>query len=204
MTDPKPTTCAAKRCTSPTMRGGWSRFCSRHAIRFFRYGHEEGQPVKDYDLKTYRARVASGLARYENTKAVQAALHLSNEILNYRATFGWTKQLNLQSQMGRLRGAGVTPRDLLARVCEHYALVEANPHRFRTSREEDHAISRAVLRLDKMGTWRPNAHLMNYLGGILREELGAFAIMFIRRLQADARQRQEFREQLADFSEVTP
>jgi hypothetical protein len=100
-----------------------------------------GRAVRPSELRPYDEPVTRTLARYLNSKAVQAALLLASELLNYRPHREYSWELKLQSQMARLRDGGVTPRELLARICAVWAL-QVDRERFASPREIHHAVAR--------------------------------------------------------------
>jgi hypothetical protein len=149
-----------------------------------------------------RAFIREGLGRYQQSKPVTSALALAESTLEYVPDYGWTWQYDLEKRMAILRGAGVTPLNLIQRVAEHYALVERQPHLFKVQRSQHMALARHVLRLTKLGRWRPGTRLLISLGGMLAEDLGAFAIQLLRRLQTDLAERQALRRSAADFDSI--
>jgi hypothetical protein len=149
-----------------------------------------------------RSFILDGIGRYKNSKAIASALVLAESILNYRATYGWRWQLELERRMAVLRDAGKSPMDVLIRVVESYSLIEKNPRLFKTPRAEHVAHARWVLHLTTWGKWRPNTRLLTSLGSMLADDLGAFAIQLLRRLQNDLAERQALRRSAADFDTV--
>ncbi len=160
--------------------------------------------MKPRELEPFTDRITYGLTRYSNTKAVTAALQLASELLEFKPRYGFTKEYAMQEHMQALKATGVTPMSLLQRVCEFYAYAEWNPQRFHTVREEEHALARAVLWLRNQGTQRSTTHLLLQIGGTVREILGVFPLAFVRRLEADDRERAKLLDQLTDFSPASP
>lgn len=194
-------TCSAPRCGRP--RDSWHAFCGLHAKRQYRHGHysvREG--IREASLQPYREWVDEGLRKYTGSKAVQAALQLADSVLHYEPTNGYTFQRQLASMMQGLRDHGVTPYDVLLRVCMFHAAFDEYRERFHgAQRAEDLALARIVMRLTPLARkgrrWPSRA--LALLGATLREDLGAFAVTLIRRLQQDAEARHALRAATLDL-----
>jgi hypothetical protein len=196
--------CAARGC--PKRRRiqqlARSQYCISHAARAYRYGDamQTAIPLKLYEPD--REFIREGLARYRNSKPVESALKLADAILNYTPDYQWMWKRDLERRMAILRSAGVTPNDLLQRVAEHYACVERMPHLFKSQRGQHVALARHVLKMKRPGCRDTTARLRFSLGSLLAEDLGAFAIQLLRRLQQDLEERHSLRRQAADFDGV--
>jgi hypothetical protein len=134
--------------------------------------------------------VVRTLARYRNSKAVQHALVLAADLLNYRPRREYSWELQLETQVARLRDGGVTPRELLAKICSVWAL-NADRERFRDAREFTYGIANEVLKLRKLGTWRPGGVLLSRLGQMIVDDLGSFAAGVWVKTQQDTDSRAE-------------
>lgn len=181
--------CAVKRCALlPTVR---SRYCKTHQHRCTRYGAPEGSPMESQELRQYHAWIADGIARYGNRKGTHSAVRLAEELLAYVPAGNWRPGRDIRAQLDRLVRGGVEPVEIVQRVCEFFAYVEAHPHRFNSPRpqEQDHALARAVLSLRPVGSARTGAKMQRFLGEMLRGSLGPFALTLVRRLQKDDAER---------------
>jgi hypothetical protein len=178
------TTCAAPGCSKPVHGSPWSSLCDRHATLQYRNGSPQARSLRNSALQQHRERIARALSKYQNSSAVKHAVMLADDLLSFRPRHGFGVEERLQAQMLRLRGEGVTARELLQRVTEVWAL-QAFDQRFDSERELDHAMARAVLKLRPMRTWRPAGPLLRHLGREIREELGRFCAGLCMRLDAD-------------------
>jgi hypothetical protein len=79
----------------------------------------------------------------------------------------------------RLRYPRHSPRSMLMRVLEHYAMVHAQPWRFLTANDEHEALGRAFL-LAAKGRHSNHRTWYRAAGKCIAQELGAFAILFVR------------------------
>lgn len=180
------TICAVDGCTRPTNGAPWGALCATHAARQYRHGSPHARALPDRFIREHREPIAKALARYRNSDAVRSAELVAADLLNFRVRSALSApQRATEEQMARLRNGGVTPRDLLQRVCEIWAL-QARDSRFDDSRELHHALARAVLRLRPMRTWRPGGPLLRFLGNEILEELGTFAAGLCARIEHDA------------------
>lgn len=162
----------------------------KHQKQKDRYGHPAAPCTPLRDLLAYRAFVEAGMARYANSKALNAALRLTEECLNYTPTHNFTVELKIAERTRWLREYR-SPHAVLQRVVEFYAVVDARPERFPSVRAERFGLARAVLQLGAPDgrPGRPSSVLLNYFGTHLAEALGPFALAFLRRLQRDDAER---------------
>jgi hypothetical protein len=130
--------------------------------------------------------VAAGMARYADSKALHAAMKLTEEVLFAQPRYGWTVEVEL-FERGQWLLARTTVREVLQRIVEFYAYRDSVPReRYPDTRTEHSGLARAVLQLGGMGQWRPKARLLRWLGQNLAEAVGPFAAAFLRRLEHDA------------------
>ena len=160
------------------------------------------KPISEDVYVPFRQWIEAGLHKYANSKPVEAATRLADSILHYTPSHGWTWQHTLARRMTVARDAGVSPRLLLQRVTEHYALLDREPHRFLNTRAEHMAFARHVFRKCPGPMGRPGAHLLLGFGALLAQELGAFGIVFVRRLHQDLADHETLRRTAADFEGV--
>ena len=178
--------CALQGCQK--MSSPWSRYCAKHAKRIQRHGGPEARALREYELQGYQY-IGAGLAQYQEHPAVKAALRLTEELMNYRARYGFGYEIATETLMRALRDAGREPIDVLRRVCEIVAFIRSHPHRYPTVRTEDHALANGLLKLAGPNYVRPPSRVLRHLGGIIRDYLYPFAVNLTRRLEADEEQR---------------
>jgi hypothetical protein len=201
--------CDEPRCGRPTH--GFSSWCTKHASRAYMHGSPKMKHgVREGDLKPFGDWVSEGLARYRNTKASEAALKLAEDILNYKATNGYTFQRELQRMMGILRDDQVTASDILHRVCLMVAFASAAPGRYSGStKAENLAMGRMIMRLaplQRRGK-RYAARSVHLLGEMARDYLYVFGLKLHERLKLDAEKVHELKKLTLDFdtaAEVAP
>ncbi len=161
-------------------------------------------PISDRQLAHNRPWIEAGLVKYADRAATHAALRLADELLHYKATHQFTFMLDIQAHGERLRGAGVTARDLLIRAVEFAAFLEVHPDQFRRQREEDYALARTLLRCApiRRGGKRPGGNVLRVFGEIARLNLYPFAFALLKRLGEDAEKRDELRRACMDFEQA--
>jgi hypothetical protein len=189
-------TCAAPSCARLAWRNR-SRYCSTHMIRVHRYGTPSAQPVAPDQIEQHETYLDRGLTLYANTKGVNAALKLADEVLNYRAPAGFAAYTQIDNQMRRLRDHEVTPRDILLRVAAVYAY--ARVRTFGDDRAFNAALARAVLRLAPLRGYRPLCRVLQWLADEITQRLTLFANAFVARLESDAEREREERRASTDF-----
>jgi hypothetical protein len=185
-----PPKCAVPDCPKPVHGLPWSRFCRKHNKHNNRFGAPTVRATRAGELRRHREPISRVLAKYGHSKAVQAALHIADDILLYRPRADFTVHYQIQEQMTRLRTAGVTARELLQRVCEVVAL-QMLENRFESERVFTYSLARHVLQLRSQVKWRPTGVLLRYLGTVLREELGVFPYGVLQRIERDAEARKD-------------
>lgn len=154
----------------------------------------------------FHRRITEGFITYANDKATAAGLQLARMMLDYRAPDGpdvYGYQLDIGRVMTELRDNGVTEKDVLIRVAEFVAFMEASPHRFRSQSEEDFALSRGVIHLVrwKAGGRRYGARLLKHLGPLIREHCYAWALALVRKLSQEIDVRRSLLRQAMDFGD---
>lgn len=161
------------------------------------------QHVSERQFKAHRERITAGLLRYSQSKPMQAACEIADQILNYRPATNFTYERQIATWAARAREAGVSAMDVLRAVAEVQAVLETSPAQFPDGRAERHAFARRVLRLGPgWGKWRPHGRLLNNFGALLRESLGSWAWAFLKRLDQDAEAKRELRRRAADFDSI--
>ena len=181
-----------------------SRHCTEHAKRAQRYGGATAVPLR------YRKEIGprfhtwatEGFNRYANHAATAAALKLTDGLLNYQPTHDFSYQRKLANWLEHLRHGGVTARDVLIRVTELCAFIDANPGRLRSQREEDFALARNVLYLTphSLSSRPEGARILSALGPLVREACYPFALGLARRLRRDTEERAALVKASGDFS----
>ena len=179
------TTCVYSGCPRPIAGVPWSNYCAKHAMRIFRNGSPDGRSVKQAELKLHREPVARALARYQDSDAVKAALLATADVLTFRPQHEFTYLRDTATQLGKLVNQEVTPREVLQRTCEVWALSHFN-QRFESGRELHHALAWGVLKLRPLHKFCPSGHMLRFLGGELQENLGRFAAGLCLKIEADS------------------
>ncbi len=173
-----------------------------HAQRHKRYGHPLGRPVKMSELKEHREVIDRALQRYAASAPVKAALELVSELLAFQPRYGWAVEREVQAELRRLTGAGVTPLMVLQRVVETYVFLKEHPQRCKTLNEELYAYSRGVCCLSTQKKDRPNARTLKLLGEMLVSAGGAFAVKLWERILQENQIRNDLKKQSANFDGV--
>jgi hypothetical protein len=194
-------TCRLHGCTNP--RNGRGLLCMKHQKRFDRYGDPAARSTSWRDLRAHRPLVEEGMARYANSKALHAALKLTEDCLNYKPLHGFTFEIQM-AERGRWLLDKVTVEDVLQRVVEFYSLLQARPDRYPTVRTERYGLARSVLQLGGMGQWRPTSKLLANFGAHLSHALGPFALAFLQRLTRDESERRALIATSSDINAFDP
>lgn len=189
--------CAVHDCNRPIWRNR-SRFCGRHMNLHNAHGHPVAKAIPDREFNQRREWIDRGLVRYSNTKAYNAALRMADELLNYEPSHQFTVLLQMQRRLRILQGAGITPLDVVRRVCAYVAYIRLHPRP--DQRSEDYGLARAVLRLAPLEGFRPQGRLLKFLGPEIRERLYVFANAFLDRLERDESERRARLADSADFN----
>ncbi|HEX4049913.1 MAG TPA: hypothetical protein VHY19_03425 [Steroidobacteraceae bacterium] len=149
------------------------------------------------ELKRYRDKIQQVLAKYHDSKPVQTALMIADDLLNYRPHADWTKHHRCAEQMKRLRDGGITARDVVQRAAEVWALQQFD-QRFETRKVLDNAMARHLLQLVPQGTYRAPGTLLRYLGEMLTDDLGLFCTGVCRQIERDDAARRDARRTFND------
>lgn len=194
--------CRVTGCGKPVTE--WSAMCASHRHRGSRYANPTGRPLPNKALDAYRDYVLTGMTRYANRTSTLAALKLADEILRFTPECGFTVEQRIEREMQRLTVGGVTAHELLARVCMFYAYLNDNPARFKSSREEHFALSRAVLSLRPTpNKVRVGTRVLNWLAPMVYERLGMYAGAFLGQMRKEQGERALLLKRTIDFSEMT-
>jgi hypothetical protein len=152
----------------------------------------------------YHRWAAEGLARLAPHAATQAGIELANMLLDYKAppdSMRHTVDTNVERLMKELRDHGVTAEHLCCRVAELSAFLKAHPGRARNTRAERFVYARGVLHLIRRngnGT-RVGAFVMNALGALVMEHLGAWAVKFCDKLERDTSKKNDLKKRAAAY-----
>lgn len=184
MSKPPVTTCTVTGCTRPVSGIPWSTLCATHGQRQYRTGSTRLDTMRRGELAKYRDRISFVLDKYACSKAIEAAVMLADDFLQWRPRADFTNHYKLASHMQRLKDGGCTARELIQRVCEVWAL-QAFDQRFADERELMYAMARSVLMLRSQGKTRPAGPLLRLLGRELLEDLGKFAAGVCMRITQD-------------------
>jgi hypothetical protein len=158
------------------------------------------QSLRMHELVPLRADIVAGLAKYQPTVGVQAAVRIAGELFEYRAHPCNRSARQMQEQFQRLHAHGVTPWDILQRLAEVFAFIEQAPlHRFENADVQAITLARAVLQLVSLGKWRANGHMLRFMGHHLMDALGVFALNLVRRLEQDRLSRRALINESANF-----
>lgn len=176
--------CSVTGCRQPVSRYPWSALCDKHSARQYRTGTTRLDSMRRGELAKYRERISFVLDKYGSSKAVDAAVMLADDFLQWKPRGDFTNHYRLAAQMQRLKEGGCTAREFLQRVCEVWAL-QAFDQRFANERELLFALSRGVLYLRPQGTSRPAGPLLKLLGRELLADLGKFAAGVCMRIEKD-------------------
>jgi hypothetical protein len=184
------------------------RHCASHMHRLTRYGDAEAMPC------TYRTHVAprfhrwilDGYRRLKDHPAMQAGRQCAERCLAFTYEHDpstvrvqdWEQAAHVMKQ---LRDHGVTPEALMLRVAEMAAVFEMEPSRCPTRATEEAALGRAVVHLVR---WQgPGAgqgkRLIVATARHVWERLGAWALAFVRHLNAEAEKDAELAKRAATF-----
>jgi hypothetical protein len=153
----------------------------------------------------FHSWATSGFQKYAAHPATQAALVLADELMRYKAVYGFTYERTVENYMTNLRDCGVTPADVLIRVVEYVGFMEANPARIRSQREEDFALARGVLHLIpyKLSGRPEGARMLNALGPMVREACYLFALGLARKLKDDTDKRAALMRRAGNFGDLS-
>jgi hypothetical protein len=159
----------------------------------------------------YRAEVAAALKAHKDSPQVLQAIERTARLLQYEShTSPAARWFTSRIREVRIRKHGksptspycgrypkYSPRTMLARMLEHYAIVETQPWRFPTANAEHEALARAFL-LTARGQHTDHLRWYRAAGKFIAHQLGAFAILFIRNnvapLMRDEQQQDQHRE----------
>jgi hypothetical protein len=161
-------------------------------------GHPTVKVPRHLEYRRYRDPVAKALAKYERSKAVQAALAVADDLLTYRPRMDYKNHQQLAEHMAFLREGGVTAKEILQNVCETAAMRMLG-RRLEEERAFDYVLARRVLMLRpratrRPGAWRPGGPLLRYAGNLIREEFGVFPYGLLAKLEADDEARAQAKE----------
>jgi hypothetical protein len=204
--NPKARSTYCVACSARKARPPYSDHCARCGNNLVRNGAPMASAVSFDVLKQYRKATRATIHRFLDTTAVKSALTLAAHLLDYRPSHQFSYMLELRKQMQRLVAFGVTPEDLVCRVCEFFALDHDRP--FKTTRERDTQLARVVIKLAKMGLgaggvnnipkWR---HVSRLLAGLIIEDgLWRFAAGLRMKVEAVTTERAQLIKGLGDFT----
>jgi hypothetical protein len=155
----------------------------RPAILGWRYGHPQATHLAITTRRTYRLEVTQAMRTHRHSPELLAAIERTAALLNYTSCASVPhKWLTARMTMVREKHSA---RAVLQRVLEIYALIEHETSRFKCGQVEHLALARAVLFMARRR--RPAYKSQQYrkpwfvaAGRLISEELGGFAITFVR------------------------
>lgn len=180
------TTCAVPGCVRPVHAARFGgTLCASHSDHKARFGSPTERCLHRGVLKRYREEIARVLAKYGHTPAVAAALNTCADLLLYQPSSDFTSHHATAAQFARLRDGAVTPRDLLQRAVEVFA-VHKFDGQWTTPAVLDSTLARFTMQLrPSYGVWRPRQPLLRYMGGLIRENLALFPYAVLARVERD-------------------
>src|SRR5919108_1341144 len=158
--------CAAAGCGRKAPHP-FSNYCSTCAMRIIRNGSPHASALDLHELKLYRDSIRATVHRHRASPAVQGALALAGELLNYTPAHDFTVHHNLRTQMQRLLAYGVTPEDVVCRVAEFVAWEKEHP--IELKREQQCKLAMAVLKLAPLRGWHKRNHVLLLLAQLITE-----------------------------------
>ena len=179
--------CQAPGCIETPRR--FSRFCNKHFRVMERTRSLKGRVLTRSEYRNHTTLAAEFLRSRAEHPAVQAAVEYMAALIAEKPRAGF-----LHSEFARLRAKGATAEELLAAVLGLFGWQEYNP----TALDDacfDLNLGQAVLRVAS-GNKRVSKEGKTYyvyakgrhaeaLGRHLREDLGAFALLVWKTIQAD-------------------
>jgi hypothetical protein len=184
------TVCPAAGCARHARGTPWSSYCPYHAAVLYRTGSLTGRGVRGTERRKYRDSIEQTLARYAQSPAVNSALFVASDLLQWRARRDFTTHHQMQAHMLRLRSQGAEAREILQRVCEIAAL-HVFDARFSTAQEMDIACARHVLFTRKPPKKIYGGPLLRFVGTEVREAFGVFPFGVLDRINRDVQVRQQ-------------
>lgn len=167
--------------------------------------------MRPSQLKPHREFAVKAVLANADQQATRVALEIAREILNYRASHGFSYQRELEMRMSNLRDAGLTPEELLVRAVAMLHFItdqfERNLYRFRTPEEETCALAKYVLRYAPNGPRRRQAkrHTLKELGGLIQCGLTLYASQLLKRVaEQDEAAKARIRETAQFTDDPTP
>jgi hypothetical protein len=198
------TTSECPVCKRPSLK--FSRHCARHNKAMTRLGDPEGRAVEyRTEVKPHFHRwCADGLQRLRQHPATAAGIELANMLLQYTAppnSIQHRQDTGIEAVFTELRNHGVTAEDLLCRVAELQAFLKRHPGRAKNTRATRFVFARGIIHLIRRnGTGeRTGALVMNGLGEMVLEYLGAWSIRFVDKLDRDSSHTGELMRQAANY-----
>ena len=180
----------------------FSRFCPKHAHRYYTSGHPEALALRDIDLARHRRAIAQALADLSTSPAVRAAYKEAALALEFRAGPLASKyERQWEAAMRRLRAARTTPGEFLQRVCEVLA-IEAD-HFFPDLRSVQFALAREVVKLQPLNGERPSAQMLARGGELLHGTFALFAARLLPAAEVNRAEAQRRREAMESGWETT-
>lgn len=201
MRDPNATGPCAGQCGRKA-RIHYSKYCCTCSRRIARNGSPHAIALNVKELEPYRKAIASTVHRHLNSKAIQGALALAAELLNYQPSHDFTYQTQLREQMQRLQSFGVTPEQVVCRVAEFVAW--QRDHQIANKREQDCKLALVVLKLAPLRGWHKRSNVLRALAQLITEDgLWRFACGLLMKIEQDHTDRVNLVKALDDYSAAT-
>jgi hypothetical protein len=195
---PRPTQCTVPGCTRAADLP-YTDNCHKHSKNTVRHGSPLASPFALTKLRPFRARVQSAVMKYRKSPAIQAAIRLGEELLNWRPSADRSTHYHLQEQMQRLQRHSVTGEQVFCRVAE-WAIYSIDT-RFENDRVRDLALARAVLHLAPGTQQWLSLHTRLLLVAIIYEDglfRAASSLRF--KIENDTADQKSLLNSLGDFS----
>jgi hypothetical protein len=194
--------CAVAGCKGVARWLPSSAFCLRHRARQYRLGHPTMKLPPITELKPYRATIARTLSKHSASPTVAWAQKAVTELLNYRATQGYTTELWTEARMASLKATGVRPMVLLQRLVELYALQRDRPNLFANPKVWFAFLGRRFLTIGRQRIVPPTSGAVHlrHAGQVIEDVLGSFARATLMRMDRDAEADKASRKALNDFA----
>ncbi|HEY9745020.1 MAG TPA: hypothetical protein V6C99_02245 [Oculatellaceae cyanobacterium] len=189
-----------------------SQYCANHARRTHAYGHPNGRPVTNKELKPYRELANRFLEEHREHKATQTAVAIVDTLIDKCYLLQQYPDDPILRELLRLYNGGATGREVLERLCAVWLYAYYHPRWLPDDIRLTFALSRAMLQTkpqaiksvsyrggrERRTYQKPGAVVHMELGQLLRDKLGIFFINMIKALEAKEEQARQEKQALAE------